>query len=60
MDIPLLDLANILHRSHHSNDALVPLLVATSISPSVNVVHYTLGNVYAVSPCVCVYEFLVE
>ncbi len=49
MDVALLDLANILHRSHHSGDALVPLLVATSISPFVNVLHYTLGNVYAVS-----------
>ncbi len=52
MDIALLNLANILHRSQHSTDALVPLLVATSIAPQVNVLHYSLGNVYAVSLCV--------
>ena len=52
MDIALLNLANILHRSQHSTDAVVPLLVATSIAPQVNVLHYTLGNVYAVSACV--------
>ena len=49
MDIALLNLANILHRSKHSEDATVPLLVAISLSPNVNVLHYTLGNIYAVS-----------
>ena len=49
MDIALLNLANILHRSQRSSDAMVPLKVATSLSPNVNVLHYTLGNVYAVS-----------
>ena len=53
MDIALLNLANVLHRSQHSADALVPLQVAVSLAPDVNVLHYTLGNVYAVSHCVC-------
>ena len=54
MDIALLNLANVLHRSQHSADALVPLQVAVSLAPDVNVLHYTLGNVYAVSLCVYV------
>ena len=49
MDIALLNLANVLHRSHHSEDALVPLQVAVTLAPDVNVLHYTLGNIYAVS-----------
>ncbi len=49
MDIALLNLANILHRSRHSSDALVALQVAVSVSPSVSVLQYALGNVYAVS-----------
>ena len=49
MDIALLNLANILHRSNHSRDATVSLHVAISLSPDVNVLHYTLGNIYAVS-----------
>ena len=48
-DIALLNLANILHRSKQSEDATIPLLVAISLSPNVNVLHYTLGNIYAVS-----------
>ena len=49
MDIALLNLANVLHRSKHSLDATVPLHVAISLAPNVNVLHYTLGNIYAVS-----------
>ena len=49
MDIALLNLANVLHRSKHSRDATVPLHVAVSLAPNVNVLHYTLGNIYAVS-----------
>ena len=48
-DIPLLNLANILHRSRRSEQAVVPLLVATGISPDVNILHFMLGNVLAVS-----------
>lgn len=49
MDIALLNLANVLHRSKHSRDATVPLHVAISLAPNVNVLYYTLGNIYAVS-----------
>ena len=49
MDIALLNLANVLHRSKHSLDATIPLHVAISLAPNVNVLHYTLGNIYAVS-----------
>ena len=51
----LLHLANVLHRSHHSQDALVALRIAlTSSSPSTSSsstssVYLTMGNVLAVS-----------
>ena len=49
MDIALLNLANVLHRSQHTHQAVVPLSVAISLSPTISVLYYTLGNVYAVS-----------
>ena len=48
-DIAYLNLANVLHRNEKSSDAIVPLMLAVEISPDVNVLHYTLGNVYVVS-----------
>ena len=48
-DLPLLNLANILHRSHHSSEAATALRIALSHAPDVSVLHFTLGNVYAVS-----------
>ena len=48
-DIALLHLANVLHRSHHSEDALVALRIALSISPSSSELHLATGNVLAVS-----------
>ena len=47
-DIAYLNLANALHRSHMSRDAMIPLKMALEISPDVNVLHYTLANVYVV------------
>ena len=55
LDMALLHLANVLHRSHHSQDALVALRIAlTSSSPSTSSsstssVYLTMGNVLAVS-----------
>jgi tetratricopeptide (TPR) repeat protein len=44
--VAYLDLANVLHRSRISSDAVLPLKMAIEISPDVNILHYTLGNVY--------------
>ena len=56
LDMALLHLANVLHRSHHSQDALVALRIAltssspsTSSSSSTSSVYLTMGNVLAVS-----------
>ena len=55
LDMALLHLANVLHRSHHSQDALVALRIAlTSSSPSTSSsstssVYLTMGNVLTVS-----------
>ena len=49
-DVAYLNLANVLHRSHKSSDAIVPLKLALEISPDTNILHYTLGNIYVVSP----------
>jgi tetratricopeptide (TPR) repeat protein len=45
-DIAYLNLANVLHRSDMSSDAIVPLGQAIEISPDTSILHYTLGNVY--------------
>ena len=48
-DVALLSLANVLHRSQHSKDAVILLLSAIDLSPHLFIHHFTLGNVYAVS-----------
>ena len=48
-DVAYLNLANVLHRSRMSSDAVIPLKMAIEISPDINILHYTLGNVYVVS-----------
>ena len=54
-DVAYLNLANVLHRSHMSRDAVIPLKMALEISPDVNVLHYTLANVYVVRLSVYMY-----
>ena len=53
MEVALLNLANVLHRSHHSKEAVTALLVAMSHAPHTSVLLFTLGNVYAVSSLRC-------
>ncbi|XP_065199397.1 tetratricopeptide repeat protein 17-like isoform X1 [Sycon ciliatum] len=48
-DVALLSLANVLHRSQHSKDAVILLLSAIDLSPHLFIHHFTLGNVYAVN-----------
>lgn len=45
----LISLANILHRSHLSQEAAVVVHAALDVSRELNVNHFTLGNIYAVS-----------
>jgi len=46
-DMPLIALANILHRSGLYNDAIIAANSALEISPSLVVTHFTLANIYA-------------
>lgn len=48
-DIPLLHLANVLFTSNRLFEALIPLKIAFSFSPSPGPLLYTLGRIYAVS-----------
>ena len=48
-DVALISLANILHRGHFSNEAAILVHSALDLSRELNVNHFTLGNVYAVS-----------
>jgi tetratricopeptide (TPR) repeat protein len=43
----MVSLGNILHRTRHHKDAVVVLEAALEISPDLNVIHFTLGNIYA-------------
>ena len=51
MDIALLNLANLLHETYYSEEALTPLMVSVSISPEESILYYALGRVYAVREC---------
>lgn len=44
-----MSLGNILHRSKYSDEAAVVVEAALALSSSLNVHHFTLGNIYAVS-----------
>lgn len=46
-DIPLISLANILHRAGLYNNALVVANMALEISPKFVVIHFTMANIYA-------------
>ncbi|KAF0312441.1 Tetratricopeptide repeat protein 17 [Amphibalanus amphitrite] len=46
-DIPLISLANILHRAGLYNDALIVCNMALEISPKFVVIHFTMANIYA-------------
>ena len=48
-DVALISLANILHRAHYSNEAAIVVHAALDVSKELNVNHFTLGNIYAVS-----------
>ena len=48
-DVALVSLANVLHRSHYSNEAAIVMHAALDVSHDLNVNHFTLGNIYAVS-----------
>ena len=45
----LISLANVLHRAHYSTEAAVVVHAALEVSRELNVNHFTLGNIYAVS-----------
>jgi len=45
-DIPLVSLANILHRAGLYNDALIVTNMALEISPQVVVTHFTMANIF--------------
>jgi len=45
-DIPLISLANILHRSGLYNDAIIAANMALEISPTFVVSHFTMANIY--------------
>ena len=45
-DIPLVSLANILHRGGLYNDALIVTNMALEISPKFVVTHFTMANTY--------------
>lgn len=45
--IPLLSLANILHKAGAINDALEIALAALESSPETVVIHFSIGNMYA-------------
>ena len=44
--IPLVSLANILHRAGLYNDALIAANMALEISPKFVVIHFTIANIY--------------
>ncbi|KAK2174533.1 hypothetical protein NP493_797g01042 [Ridgeia piscesae] len=46
-DVALVSLANVLHRSHFSNEAAIVMHAALDVSHDLNVNHFTLGNIYA-------------
>ena len=48
-DVALISLANILHRARYSNEAAIVVHAALDVSQELNVNHFTLGNIYAVS-----------
>ena len=48
-DVALISLANVLHRSRFSHEAAVVVHAALDVSKELNVNHFTLGNIYAVS-----------
>ena len=48
-DVALISLANVLHRAHYSNEAAVVVHAAIDVSKELNVNHFTLGNIDAVS-----------
>jgi hypothetical protein len=48
-DVALISLANVLHRAQKSNEAAIVVHAAIDISRELNVNHFTLGNIYAVS-----------
>ena len=53
-DVALISLANVLHRSRYSNEAAIVVHAALEVSRELNVNHFTLGNIYAVSvPLFC-------
>ena len=45
----LISLANVLHRAHYSKEAGLVVHAAIDVSRELNVNHFTLGNIYAVS-----------
>ena len=47
----LISLANVLHRAHYSHEAAIVVHAALDVSRELNVNHFTLGNIYAVSDC---------
>lgn len=48
-DVALISLANVLHRAQNSNEAAIVVHAALDVSKELNVNHFTLGNIYAVS-----------
>ena len=48
-DVALISLANVLHRAHYSKEAGLVVHAAIDVSRELNVNHFTLGNIYAVS-----------
>jgi len=48
-DVALISLANVLHRGRYSNEAAIVVHAALDVSKELNVNHFTLGNIYAVS-----------
>ena len=48
-DVALISLANVLHRARLSHEAAVVVHAALDVSRELNVNHFTLGNIYAVS-----------
>ena len=49
----LISLANVLHRAHYSHEAAIVVHAALDVSRELNVNHFTLGNIYAVSDTEC-------
>ena len=47
-DVPLMNLGNILHRSHYPSEAALVMHAALDHNDTNPVTHFTLGNVYAV------------